>query len=336
MKVTIKDIAKEANVSVSTVSLVLNHKPCRVSENTRKKIEEIALKYQYTVNQAARSLVTKKSNILGLIIPDIENLFFSSLSKNIEEYCRAIGYSLIIVNTNDHKNDDISLLKILLSRGVDGLFICVSNESYDDKEVEETLNKLPVPYVMVDRVYQDLDCNKVYFDNELGSFLAIQHLVKNGHRKIGCIASPESSRNGSSRVTGYIKAMEHFNCPIKECYIEDGDYRYQGGYDAGLRLIHQDVTAVFVCNDMMVLGFIKCLNEKHLRIPQDYSIISYDNILYPFTQGSEITSIEQNVAKLAITSCDVLLNQINNPKIEKQNICLSPVLIKKESVKHIK
>ena len=132
MKITIKDIAKEANVSVTTVSLVLNHKPCRVAQETRDNIMAIAKKHHYRVNQSARSLVTKESKLLGLIIPDIENIFFSSLSKNIEEYCRKKGYALMIMNTNDKASDDLMLLDLLVSRGVDGLFITVSNESFED------------------------------------------------------------------------------------------------------------------------------------------------------------------------------------------------------------
>ncbi|MCB6602770.1 LacI family transcriptional regulator, partial [Erysipelatoclostridium ramosum] len=116
---TIKDIAKKADVSVSTVSLVLNDRPCRVAQETRDTIKDIAKQYNYKVNQTARSLVTRKSNILGLIIPDIENLFFSALCKRMEEYLRELGYALMIVNSNDHAADDSMLIDLLVSRGVD-------------------------------------------------------------------------------------------------------------------------------------------------------------------------------------------------------------------------
>lgn len=336
MKVTIKDIAKEANVSVTTVSLVLNHKPCRVAQETRDLIFSIAKKKRYTVNQSARSLVTKQSKLLGLIIPDIENLFFSSLSKKIEEYCRQHGYAIMIMNTNDHMEDDLLLLDLLVSRGVDGIFITVSNESFQQPEVvAQALDNLTIPYVMIDRFYPQLNSNRVYFDNELGVYLAIHHLVENGHRKIACIGGPETSKNGTSRVNGYCKAMELLGCPIDPKYIEIGDYRYQSGYDAGQKLIQGDATAIFVCNDMMTLGLIKCLNEHHLRIPEDYSIVSYDNLLYPYMQGTEITSIDQNVETLAITSFEMLLAHIEKENHQVSSVRLKPQLIIKDSVKAI-
>lgn len=334
LKVTIKDIAKEASVSVSTVSLVLNNKPCRVADSTRKTIKDLAKKYNYKVNQTARSLVTKKSNILGLIIPDIENLFFSSLCKKIEEYCRTLGYALIIVNSNDHKEDDRLLIDLLVSRGVDGLFITVSNESFKDpQEIQKSLSSLTIPYVMVDRFYKELDCNKVYFDNELGAYLAIQKLVACGHSNIACVGISDTSINGSSRVSGYRHAMKQFQKPIKESYVLDGNYRFQGGYECGKQLLDSDVSAIFVCNDMMTLGLMRCFQEHHKLVPHDYSIISYDNTLNPFMQGIEITSIDQNIEKLAITSCKVLIENIVYPNMEKKTICLEPHLIEKDSVK---
>lgn len=331
MKITIKDIAKEANVSASTVSLVLNNKPCRVSEQTRANIKEIAKKYNYKVNQTARSLVTRKSNILGLIIPDIENLFFSALCKRMEEYCRNKGYALIIVNSNDHKEDDCLLIDLLVSRGVDGFAIAVSNESFEDDEVRNKLETLSIPFVMIDRTYTNMDCNKVYFDNELGAYLAIEHLVRHGHRKIACIGLP--SHNGSSRVHGYRKAMAKFSLPVYEENILPGDYRFQGGYDCANNLVNRDITAVFVCNDMMTLGVMRSFQEHGIRVPNDISVISYDNTLHPFMlPGTQITSIEQNVEQLAITACDMLLHHIAYPKAAHQDIRLEPKLIELDSV----
>lgn len=337
MKATIKDIAKEANVSVSTVSLVLNNKPCRVANNTRKLIKEVASKYNYKVNQTARSLVTRKSNILGLIIPDIENLFFSALCKKMEEYCRTLGYTLIIVNTNDHKEDDLLLIDLLVSRGVDGLFITVSNESCKDSiEIQKSLTNLNIPYVMIDRFYKELECNKVYFDNALGAYLAIEKLVACGHSKIACVGISDTNVNGSSRVNGYRNAMEQFHKPVKESYVLDGNYRFQGGYACGLKLLDSDITAIFVCNDMMTLGLMRCFQEHHKQVPHDYSIISYDNTLNPFMQGTEITSIDQNVEILAVRACEILIENIKNPSMKAKTICLEPRLIEKDSVKILK
>lgn len=336
MKVTLKDIAKEAGVSISAVSLVLNDKPCRIARTTKETIKKLAKKHNYKVNQTARSLVTRKSNILGLIIPDIENLFFSSLCKNIEEYCRSLGYALIIVNSNDQKEDDLLLIDLLSSRGVDGIFITVSNASFKDStKIKESLLNLAIPYVMVDRFYKDLDCNKIYFDNELGAYLAIQKFVSYGHSNIACIGISDSSINGSSRVNGYRNAMKHFNKTIDESYVLNGNYRFQGGYECGLKVLNSTISAIFVCNDMMTLGLLQCFQEHNKRIPEDYSIISYDNTLDPFMQNTKITSIDQNIELLAITSCDIMIKQITDSTAEKECVCLKPRIIEKDSIKMI-
>ncbi|MCR0325961.1 LacI family transcriptional regulator [[Clostridium] innocuum] len=332
MKVTIKDIAKKAGVSASTVSLVLNNRPCRVSQATRETIRAIAKQYNYKVNQTARSLVTRKSNILGLIIPDIENLFFSALCKRMEEYLRELGYALMIVNSNDHVEDDSMLIDLLVSRGVDGLGITVSNESFQDDRIRQKLSSLSIPYVMIDRQYPDLHCSKVYFDNETGAYMAIQKLVESGHKKIACIGISSTSKTGASRVAGYRKAMQQFQLEVREDYILDGNYRFQGGYACAEKLMKMDVTAAFICNDMMTLGVMRYFQEHSIRIPQDISIISYDNTLNRFTLGTEITSVDQDVALLAKTACDELLAQINEPEHPKQDICLKPQLIEKDSV----
>jgi len=334
MKVTLKDIAKEANVSVSAVSLVLNDKPCRISEENREKIKRIAEEYNYSANQIARSLVTQQTKTLGLIIPDIENIFFSSLAKNIEIYCRKEGYALIIVNTNDSYQDDLDLLHLLYSRSVDGIYIIPSNESYanNEKLVEKLIN-YKIPYVMLDRVYPEHSCDKVLFDNEQGAYLAVMHLLKNGHEKIACLTSSAISNNGKLRLNGYKKAMKEYNYEIKFNYIVEGDYRIESGYKAGNKLINDNITAIFITNDMMALGFLKSLYEKNKKIPDDYSVVSYDHSIYPYVFGIELTSVEQNVKTLAYHACNLLFSRLKNSLKPYEEICLIPTLIEKKSVK---
>ncbi|MGX8833045.1 LacI family DNA-binding transcriptional regulator [Amedibacillus sp. YH-ame6] len=334
MKVTIKDIAKEVNVSVSTVSLVLNEKPCRVSKDTRTAILNVAKKYNYQVNQAARSLVTKRSNIIGIIIPDIENLFFSSLCKKLEECCLAKGYMLIIVNSNDKEEEDLRLLNMLVSRGVDGIFITPSNEALVRGErLPQALENLTTPYVVVDRPFENMDACSVSFDNKEGAQLAIAYLIEKGHTKIGCIGSRVSANhNGSTRVQGYLEAMKHAGLEVYDRYIFEGNYRHQDGYEAGVKIMESDLTAVFICNDMMTLGFIQCLSDYQKTYPKDYSIISYDNMINPYIVGDKITAVSQNVMNLAQTSCELMFDLIKHKEVNKKNYKLKPELIEGKSV----
>lgn len=329
MKVTIKDIAREADVSVSAVSLVLNRKPCRVSTKTQKRIFEVAEKYKYQVNQAARSLVTRQSKIIGMIIPDIENLFFSSLSKKVEEYCRERGYMLIIVNTNDKEEDDIRVLDMLISRGVDGLLITPSNESViHGNSLIEKLESIQIPYVLVDRYFKQLKANKVYFDNEEGARLAITHLVSLGHTKIGCIGSGNDSKNGQSRVVGYQKAMQEHGLVYCEDDIFDGNYRFEGGYEAGAFFMKKDISALFISNDMMTLGFLRYMQEQHLQNKVD--IVSYDNTINRFLPGNQITSIDQDISILSHEACTLLFDSIHDNTNQKEIVLHPQLIIKNE------
>ncbi|MBD8500386.1 LacI family DNA-binding transcriptional regulator [Paenibacillus arenosi] len=336
MKITIKDIAREANLSLSAVSQVLNNKPCRVSEEKKELIRSIAKKYNYSPNQIARSLVTKRTHTFGLIMPDIENIFFSSFAKRLEANCRRHGYALIITNTDDKYAEDQEMMDLLIARDVDGLFLIVSTESYQYVEMmADRLKRLNIPYVMVDRVYPEFNCNKVFFNHEMGAYLAVKHLIEQGHRKIGCIANKLSSVNRDYRLDGYMKAMREYGCEVHDHYIMEGNYRIHSGYHATQELLKTDITAFFVCNDMMTLGVFRKLHESGYAIPQDYSIVSYDNTIAPFLSDIKLTSIEQNVGELGDTAFQVLFDKLNNDQLAHQEICLLPKLIINASVKPI-
>lgn len=336
MKVTIKDIAKEANVSTTTVSLVLNHKKCRVSQETKDNIFALAKKYNYVVNINARNLVKQKTSAIGLLIPDIENIFFSSLVKQVEYFCRQSGYSLIIVNSDEKHEQDVNLINMLVSRGVDGLLIVLSNDSLrNESSIKPLIENLPVPYVMLDRYFQDIESNKVYFDNEFGAYNIVKLLIENGHKKIGCIASPSFSVNGSHRVNGYIKAMEENSLKVKDEYIFQGDFQSESGYEAGKHFKDTDVTAIFSCNDMMTLGLCRYLKDNNVTIPNDISVVTYDDILNKYMIGTSITAIKQDIPTLAENACNILFEQIDDKSIENKEVILTPKLISNDSVKKI-
>lgn len=330
MSITIKEIARIANVSPSTVSLVLNNKPNRISEQTRDLIRKIAEENQYRPNVAARSLVTKHTKTLGLIIPDIENLFFSKLAKTLEFEVRKEDYALIIVNSNDSFEEEMLLIDLLISRGVDGLFINISNEAFFyQSELKEKLSNLPVPYVMIDRVLESFDCNKVYFDSLMGSYFATKYLLEQGHRKICCLCNSYISNSSLSRINGYKKAMDEYGCKVLNEYIIPSNYRIEGGYNAGEQIIKTDCTAIFSCNDMMTIGLMKKLMECDMQIPRDYQIVSYDNLLSDFLLGIKITSVDQDINELGIQSWKIMKNSIVKG-MNNQNVCLMPKLIVRE------
>jgi len=337
MSYKLKDIAKQANVSISAVSLVLNDRPCRISPEKKELIKQIAKENNYIPNINARSLITKETKTFGLIIPDIENIFFSRLTKSVESYCRQSGYTLIIVNSNDEYEQDLYLIDLLLARGIDGLFITFSTSAYQhEEELRAKLNELTIPYVLIDRFFNDFNCNKVYFDNTKGSYLATKHLIEQGHKRISCIVHSITSHKLAFRFDGYKKAMDEYGLEIKEDYIIRGDYHMNSGYDAGDVIMRNNTTAVFVANDMMTLGLLKRLKKECIKVPEDLSIVSYDNTLNDFIIDLQLTSIEQNVLNLGKMACEVMLNLIQNKQSGLANICLEPELIINNSVKSIK
>ena len=210
-KVTLKDIARETGLSESAVSQVLNNRPCRLSEESKERIRATAQRLNYRVNQVARSLAMRRSSTIGLIVPDIENPFFSSLAKRLEGCCREAGYGLLITNSDDRSDYDCEQLERLDSRGVDGIVFVPSNEIMDDEgRLMGVLSGLSVPYVMVDRVIEDAACDKVFVDNEWGAHQAVDYLIERGHTRIGCLARTARTQNGRLRLRGYENALaEH-------------------------------------------------------------------------------------------------------------------------------
>lgn len=333
MSVTIKDIAREAGMSVSAVSLVLNDRPCRIADAKRKHIREIARRLNYAPNQAARSLVTKKTRTLALILPDIENTFFASLAKRIEGCCQREGYLLLIASSNDLYDEDRTLLRNITSHGVDGLFLIVSNESYQNNaDLLEELRRLPFPYVQVDRIYDDLACDKVLFDNEHGAYIAARHLIESGHTRIGYVANTRSN-NGRARLKGYRSALEEMGLPYDPTLVAEGDYHFDSGYRAAQALLKTDATAAFASNDMMALGFLKYLYGLGLRVPDDFSLVSYDNSLSPFALGVELTSVAQNPQQLGEEASRLLTSRLQGSKDPPRTVSLEPELIVRNSVK---
>lgn len=324
VKMTIKELAKLANVSVTTVSLVLNDKPSRISDAKKEEIKKLAEIHHYEPNLTARHLVMKKSKTIGLLIPDIENLFFSALAKKVEDELRKNGYSLILVNSDDSYKNDLELIKNLTNRGVDGLLLTISNEaSKHEKEYRQLLSSLSIPYVFVDRTFSNDIDPQVYFDNQQGGFDATEYLIKEGHKKIGFLAA-SNSMNGIYRYKGFIRALEKNNIEINPDLIFEGDYRYQSGYLAGDFFKDKKVDAIFSSNDLMAYGLIKRLKELMIRVPEDIVVVGYDHLQFTEMLGIQLPSVEQNVAELGSTAVKLLL-QLLKQKPQKIKIVLEPI-----------
>ncbi|WEV67642.1 LacI family DNA-binding transcriptional regulator [Bifidobacterium sp. ESL0769] len=312
-KATLKDIAKACDVSVTAVSLVLNDRPTRMSQKKRGLIVETAKRLRYVPNQAARSLATNKSMLLALLIPDIENMFFASLAKELEDVSSSNGYSLLIANSDDSQHAEHKLLRQFASRGVDGLFLIPSRESVNNsKTLKKDVSTLDFPVVLTDRLVSDDWCDAVGSDNYVGGQLAAQALLSKGHKRIACISGDARTGNMNRRVAGFSSVLEKAGLPLDPNLNCSGNYRYTGGYHAADHIIDAGATAVFCTNDLMALGFIQRLEERGLSCPQDCSVIGYDNISERLGFNHRLTTLDQNISAMAAACNDVISSRIKD------------------------
>ncbi|NEG70265.1 LacI family DNA-binding transcriptional regulator [Bifidobacterium choloepi] len=299
-RITLRDVATAANVSVTTASLILNGRPARVSPDTRQRILDVAEQLNYVPNQNARSLVTKKSMLIALIVPDIENLFFASLSKQIEDCCARDGYSLIVANSDDSRASEHDLMTRLSSLGVDGMLLIAARESYDDVDgLREDVDRMNCPVMLVDRLFAEQWCDGAGLDNYTGGRLAADCLLDAGHTLIGCITGGDQQGNAADRVRGFLDALRERDVPFDPALKVSGMYKFRSGYDAADRLIDAGVTGVFCCNDLIAAGFIQRAMERGLQVPRDISVVGYDNILERYGLYRDVTTVDQRIEELA-------------------------------------
>lgn len=311
-RVTLREVAQEAQVSVAAASLVLNNKPSRISQRTQQRIRDVAKRLQYVVNENARGLVTNETRLIALIVPDIENMFFASLAKSQME-CRLSGYQLFISNSDDDRTLERQLMRNFVGRDIDGLFLIPAIDSYTDRALlHDQIYASPCPIAIIDRLITADICDGVGFDNELGGRLAAQRLLRAGHERFACITGNKDNVNANTRCYGFLKALQEHDVPADSILTLDGNYRFSGGYDAADAVADFGATGLFCCNDLMALGAIDRFRELGIAIPADLSIIGYDNIVKRFGLFTHLTTVEQNVSELASQSWQCLYRHIQH------------------------
>ncbi len=312
MNVTLKDIAKLCGVSIATVSLVLNNKPNRISEATKKKIIDTAKEHQYHPNPMALSLVTRKSHVLGLIIPDVSNLFYTEFIRQVELEAARHGYTIILGNTDEQGAREYEYVKTFLQRGLAGCILIHSSIEMDkyDAKIVEVVKQSKLPFVLIDRQQKASNIKTLFIDQELGAYLATTHLLNLGHTKIGYISGSLDLDLSKMRYSGFKKALEEHNIPFDENLVEFGDWRPEGGHQAGLRLIAKGVSGIFAANDMMAFGVYQAAFSMALRIPQDLSVIGFDDVSFASVVTPGLTTINQPMRQIGIDCVDTLVDMI--------------------------
>lgn len=335
MRTTIKDIARMSDVSTATVSLILNGKNVRVSNETKEKVLNKVKECGYTPNVNAVGLATKRTNTVGLIIPDISNLFFSHVAKSLEKNLNSKGYRLIVCNTDDNVEEENQYLKILLA-SVDALVICRAPSGDLQSELSLLNGDNNVPIVAFDRFDGTMNCPVVATDNRNSAKEVIKHIIDLGHTKIACITGPSDGFSSASRFEGYKDALADAGIPFDPKLVEMGDYRFESGYECTLKLLKEKPTALFACNDMMAYGAYKAIEKEGLRIPQDISVIGFDDLMFSSMMSVPLTSVKQDVVGMCDKMCEIIYDSFAGKIVDNEVSLFKATPSYRDSVSAIK
>lgn len=336
MPTTLKDIAKATGLSTTTISLVLNGKPHRISKEKCQLIKETAKKMDYYPNRLAVGLIKHETRTVGLILPDITNVFFSEVAKGLEDILRSHGYHLLLCNSNDRHEQEISAIRMMSNQMVDGLIIVMSSETTGEKEKRTfaVLKRMKRPVVLIDCFNESGGFSTISLDNFKASYIAVEYLVSLGHRRIACICGPLGLKTNDDRLRGYTAALAACEIPYEEALIYQGDFRYQSGYDAIPVLLPKKPTAVLCLNDMMAYGAMNALNDQGIRVPDDVSVMGFDDIFFSQITSVPLTVIRQPAYDMGQKAGQVLLAELSTHD-KPQQIVFEPTIRVRKSTKAI-
>lgn len=330
--VTIYDISKLANVSPMTVSRVIN-KSGKVSPATRTKVEAAIKELNYIPNASARYLTAKKSKILSLIITDITNPFFTKVARGAEDKAKQMGYRLLLCNSDEDINKESDYINMLISTGVDGVLITPSEDK--SKSNLRTLNKYNIPFILLDRKVDGINCDEIHGDSQDGTKKVLKHLINNGHQKIAIINGPLVISTARERQDAYIETLKANNLPIEQELIFQSHYKNGDSNEVSALLSlpkEKRPTAIFAANNIIAINTIKELRKRNVRVPEDVSVVCFDDLDPAFDLNPFLTVISQPAYHFGYTGTQMLIERIEKTApTELRKIVLPSELIIRNS-----
>jgi DNA-binding LacI/PurR family transcriptional regulator len=325
---TLKDVAEHAQVSKATVSRVLNNNP-NVAEELRVRVLESIRLLGYQPNRAARRLRASVSEVLGLIISDIENPFFISVVRGVEDAAYDSQMSVVLCNTDENPAKQQMYLRVMRAERVAGLIISPTNVNEDFTE----LRQLGIPVILLDRRTDKFETDAVTIDNVGGAYLAVKHLIDLGYERIGTIGGSPHLTTGRERYEGYRKALNAAGLKIDEKSVKIGDFKTASGYHLASELIGlpRPPQAIFVANNLMTLGTLRALRENGVRVPQDIALVGFDDMPWSSELCPPLTAISQPTYELGQETVQLLLRRLANPDAPIRTVTLQPRLVVRES-----
>ena len=330
---TMKDIAKLAGVSTSTVSHVIN-KTRFVSEEISERVNNAAKELNYYAPSAlARSLKVNRTKTIGMLVTTSTNPFFGEVVKGVERSCYQKGYSLILCNTEGDNERMRESINTLLQKRVDGLILMCSSLEGERIDVFERYPDIPV--VVMDWGPMLFTSDKIQDTSLRGGYLAAKYLIDCGHKEVGCITGPLIKHQAQMRYEGYKRAMLEAELEFNANWIVESDFECEGGYQAFKKMVERGPlpSSIFVSNDMMAMGVINAANELGIQIPEQLSIIGYDDIHIAKFMSPSLTTIHQPKYRLGQAAVETLLRKLDEKSDEAQVVQLEPTLVERNSVK---
>ncbi|OIK16929.1 catabolite control protein A [Bacillus sp. MUM 116] len=318
MNVTIYDVAREANVSMATVSRVVNGNP-NVKPVTRKKVLEVIERLGYRPNAVARGLASKKTTTVGVIIPDISNIFYAELARGIEDIATMYKYNIILSNSDQNKDKELHLFNTMLGKQVDGIIFMGGNIT--SEHVEE-FEKSPVPIVLAGSMEETETIPSVNINYEQASYDSVKEFIDKGHKNIAFVVGPLYELE--NKIKGYQRALEDAGIPFNEELLVEGDYTYDSGIEAFEKLLEakERPTAILVAADEMALGVVHGAQDKGYSIPEDFEVTTSDNTRLALMVRPQLTTVVQPLYDIGAVAMRLLTKYMNKEKVEQHIVVL--------------
>lgn len=323
----IREVAKRAKTSTATVSRVLNQTGT-VSEDTRQRVLEAveSLGYKPVIREGS----VRETKTIALVVPDIENPFFGKMTKEITRIANGMRYNILLVNVGSLRNDGGEFLLKLIGQRIDGILYGSSYRS-EDAVRQAICNEIPI--VLLDREIRNIEVDSISVNNEQAGYIATEHLTHLGHRHIALIGGIDGMKISDDRQLGYRKALEAAEIPYRKEYIVHGDFLMDKGYELADRLMreHPEITAIIAANDLMGIGAVSCLTAKGYQVPQDVSVMGFDDIDLAAALTPRLSTVAYPLESMSRLAMESIFAQIEGKEEEKQCTVLYAKLIARES-----
>ncbi len=333
--ITIKDIAEKLNISVSTVSRALKDNP-EISSQTRKAVQDLAKALNYRPNPIAVALKTRKTYTIGVIVPKIVNTFFASVVSKIEEIADTYGYHVLVSSSNESFEKEQKNIDIFLANRVDGIILSLSRQTETFEHVKKIQGN-DIPLVLFERTSKELNVSKVVADDADAAFIAVNHLISGGAKRVALITGPGHLSIGRNRMRGYLNALTKNNIDINSDYICRSDLTVENAKEETVKLLNMKnpPDAIFGINDDLAIGAIQAIEERGLIIPQDIAVVGFSNTKRSQYMKPTLSTINQNPDEVGKLVTDLLFEQIMNPNkyVIQEKIVNSELIIRETSRK---